>query len=76
MPDCTIPQSDITPNRLMHRKVGEMDKPDARPPEADVHPLRAGVLCPQCMTSTLDYDGLLNLSCPTCGFSQGGGCHT
>lgn len=36
--------------------------------------LRSGDLCPQCQTGRLDYDGLLNLSCPNCGFSPGGGC--
>lgn len=34
--------------------------------------LRAGDLCPQCKQAQLDYDGLLNLSCPKCGFAVGG----
>jgi hypothetical protein len=34
--------------------------------------LRAGDLCPQCMTERMDYDGLLNLSCPKCRFALGG----
>jgi hypothetical protein len=34
--------------------------------------LRAGELCPQCKTERLDYDGLLNLSCPQCGVAVGG----
>lgn len=29
--------------------------------------LRAGDLCPVCRAERLDYDGLLNLSCPVCG---------
>lgn len=34
--------------------------------------LRAGDLCPQCRQEQLDYDGLLNLSCPQCGYAVGG----
>lgn len=34
--------------------------------------LRAGDLCPQCKQKRLDYDGLLNLSCPNCGYAVGG----
>jgi hypothetical protein len=36
------------------------------------HELRSGDLCPQCREGFLEYDGLLNLSCPTCGFAVGG----
>lgn len=38
--------------------------------------LRSGDLCPQCRVERLDYDGLLNLSCPRCGTVDGawGGC--
>jgi len=37
---------------------------------------RAGDPCPICRQGSLDYDGLLNLSCPACGqvFGDGGGC--
>jgi hypothetical protein len=34
--------------------------------------LRAGDLCPRCGKAHLDYDGLLNLACPECGYSLGG----
>jgi hypothetical protein len=40
---------------------------------AGIH-LRSGDLCPQCRVERLDYDGLLNLICPGCGFTPGGGC--
>ena len=33
---------------------------------------RAGDLCPQCQEGRLDYDGLLNLACPKCGYALGG----
>lgn len=37
---------------------------------------QSGMLCLVCKRGTLDYDGLLNLTCPVCGFqsSGGGGC--
>ncbi|MCK4897734.1 MAG: hypothetical protein KAS38_03065 [Anaerolineales bacterium] len=34
--------------------------------------VRAGDLCPQCQEGRLDYDGLLNLACPKCGYALGG----
>ncbi|MBI5841794.1 MAG: hypothetical protein HZB19_17030 [Chloroflexi bacterium] len=39
-------------------------------------PLRKGETCPQCGQGQLDYNGLLQLECPKCGFvnSEGGGC--
>ncbi len=39
-------------------------------------PLRKGEICPQCGSGLLDYNGLLQLQCPACGFvnGEGGGC--
>lgn len=37
--------------------------------------LHAGDLCPGCAEDRLDYDGLLNLVCPSCGYMQSG-CYT
>lgn len=34
--------------------------------------LRAGDLCPSCRSAYMDYDGLLNLVCPQCGYGMGG----
>lgn len=31
--------------------------------------IRAGDVCPQCGQAEIDYDGMLNLVCPNCGFS-------
>lgn len=36
------------------------------------HELRSGDLCPQCEAEKLDYDGMLNLACPACGYAVGG----
>lgn len=33
---------------------------------------RSGDLCPKCRSAHLDYDGLLNLTCPDCGYNVGG----
>jgi hypothetical protein len=34
--------------------------------------LHAGDTCLQCRKGILDFDGLLNLACPHCGYSLGG----
>lgn len=60
---------------------------DKQTPEFDIHllqpaesvstePVRRYSLCPQCGTGKLDYNGLLELECPICGFVQreGAGC--
>ena len=42
-----------------------------------VRPLHKGGVCPQCAKAQLNYNGLLQLECPTCGFveaGEGGGC--
>jgi len=41
-----------------------------------VGPLRSGSVCPQCGQGRLDYNGLLQLECPRCGYAsgEGGGC--
>jgi len=33
---------------------------------------KAGELCPNCQSTPIDYDGLLNLSCPKCGYTLAG----
>jgi len=35
------------------------------------HP-QPGKTCPACGLGIMDYDGLLNLICPVCGFGEGG----
>ncbi len=48
-----------------------------RPPVIEaVEPLRKDSICPKCGTGRLNYNGLLQLECPSCGFinGEGGGC--
>jgi len=33
---------------------------------------KAGDICPHCQAGTIDYDKLLNLSCPDCGYTLAG----
>ena len=35
--------------------------------------LRSGSLCPRCGEGCLDYNGLIELECPLCGYTLGGG---
>jgi rubredoxin len=45
-------------------------------PDAQVQPtaeLRSGFLCPRCGEGKLDYNGLIELECPECGYTFGGG---
>lgn len=56
----------------------QLELPDAGPdePVRSEQPQkvewRPGVTCPNCRADRLDYDGLLNLSCPSCGYTLGG----
>lgn len=34
--------------------------------------IQYGAVCPACGKGLLDYDGMLNLVCPVCGYGQGG----
>lgn len=45
-------------------------------PETTGPPLRKGAVCPICGEGELDYNGLLQLECPSCGYvnGEGGGC--
>lgn len=52
-------------------KVLAMDRVSPDPAKA-THEARPGELCPQCREGRLDYDGLLNLVCPKCGYALGG----
>ncbi len=38
--------------------------------------VRPGQVCPICSQGTMDYDGLLILSCASCGYREPGGGYT
>jgi protein-arginine kinase activator protein McsA len=43
------------------------------PWEAEQHEeLRSGDQCPSCQSGYMDYDGMLNLTCSNCDYTQGG----
>ncbi|MCE9647768.1 MAG: hypothetical protein K8S20_17370 [Chloroflexi bacterium] len=50
-----------------------IDQPDRRDFS---EPLHQNMPCPQCRLGILEYNGLLQLECPACGFvnAEGGGC--
>ena len=41
------------------------------PPKGSINP-KAGDICPQCQIAKIEYDGMLNLSCPDCGYTLAG----
>jgi uncharacterized protein (DUF983 family) len=45
-------------------------------PATPRQPVRRGSPCPECGRGKLDYNGLLELECPECGYEQssGAGC--
>ncbi|HSF82315.1 MAG TPA: hypothetical protein VLA49_13825 [Anaerolineales bacterium] len=53
-------------------EVEMMILPGSERPARMAHELRSGERCPRCKRANLDYDGLLNLSCPECGYAVGG----
>ena len=57
------PNPDWLPEAL---KVVHLDMPQ------EITDPRVGDICPSCRKGILDYDGLLNLGCPQCGYSLGG----
>jgi len=63
----------------LEREVSSLElllQGDLQPVEKTRAPLRAGTICPACGKGKLDYNGMLALECPLCGYtsSEGGGC--
>lgn len=45
---------------------------EKRDPQKGKAKPRFGDVCPKCGKGRLDYDGLVNLSCSSCGYALGG----
>ena len=52
--------------------VLDMERVSPVPAKVTTHEVRPGDLCPKCGEGRLDYNGLLNLACPKCGYALGG----
>jgi hypothetical protein len=71
------PKSETNPGL---RSVFEMDLSlEYQGPEFQSDPLpegtatpKAGDSCPKCQSAQIDYDGMLNLRCPECGYTLAG----
>ena len=63
------PERALSSLELLLLGIGQPEMPK-------VGPLRSGSVCPQCGQGRLDYNGLLQLECPRCGYAsgEGGGC--
>lgn len=40
--------------------------------DMEAHEIRPGDLCPACSQVKIDYDSILNLTCPECGYTLAG----
>lgn len=61
----SLASGNTRPQNLVPTDIENLDKGALSRP-AELHP---GDLCPRCQEGRLDYDGLLNLGCPKCGYT-------
>lgn len=64
-----LSKTETQPQKLLLTGDLSNDKTQAQSRARD---LRPGDRCPACGQASLDYDGLLNLTCPACGYALGG----
>ena len=66
------PKFEITPERLSAFEMMLNQEFQVEAPQKGAATPKAGDLCPQCQSAKIDYDGLLNLRCPNCGYTLAG----
>jgi hypothetical protein len=59
-----VPGTD-SPNASLSIPLGDLPAPR--------RPARRGAPCPRCGEGLMDYNGVLDLECPKCGYTEGGG---
>jgi hypothetical protein len=64
-----MPMTDIKDLSSLEKLLLGIDQPE---PCQTFVLQRKGFVCPQCHEGVLDYNGLLQLQCPVCGFTEGG----
>ncbi len=58
------------PHTLSAFEVSLLEPQEETPP---AEPLKWGSTCPHCGQGKLDYNGVLHLECPVCGYEVTGG---
>jgi len=66
------PKFEKTPERLSAFEMTLNQEFQVDAPQKSTATPKAGDLCPQCQSAKIDYDGLLNLRCPNCGYTLAG----
>ena len=70
--ECEMENNDITTQPFVRSLMSQKgDRFVIQEAELPID-LRSGDYCPSCQQDILDYDGLLNLTCPSCGYTLGG----
>jgi len=57
---------------IMPKKSGEELEGSDNPEDLEHLKITVGALCPNCKDGHLEYNGMLNLVCPICGWTAGG----
>jgi hypothetical protein len=64
--------SDSTVRPLSAYEISLTQDPQTFDPLQNLVNPKAGDICPRCRVATIDYNMLLNLSCPGCGYTLAG----
>jgi hypothetical protein len=69
MPEIPVTQRPLHTILVEPAEVGSMGGPQTKSLQTPALP---GDECPNCHEANLDYDSLLNLACPACGYTLAG----